>query len=73
MMNSMVRLLSIPAFSERMGGISIWTTRKWIHEGKVASVKVGSRRMIPESEVSRLIQAGLEPALQPNFARKRRQ
>lgn len=65
-----MKLLNIPEFCKLMGGISVWTARKWIFEGKLSSVKLGSRRMIPESEVSRLISVGLEPALDKAFRRK---
>jgi excisionase family DNA binding protein len=42
-------------------GLSVWTLRKKAYEGHVASVKIGAKLLIPESEISRLIQEGLRP------------
>jgi excisionase family DNA binding protein len=36
-------------------GLSVWTLRKWAHVGRIKSAKLGSRRLIPMSEVRRLI------------------
>lgn len=43
-------------------GLSPWTIRKWIHEGRVTSANFGgSLRRIPRSEIDRLIAEALEP------------
>jgi excisionase family DNA binding protein len=42
-------------------GISVWTLRKKAYEGDVASVKIGVKLLIPERELSRLIQDGMRP------------
>jgi excisionase family DNA binding protein len=42
-------------------GISIWTLRKKAYAGDVASVKIGVKLLIPESEIERLIREGLRP------------
>ena len=42
-------------------GISVWTLRKKAYEGEVASVKIGAKLLIPESEIERLIREGLRP------------
>jgi excisionase family DNA binding protein len=39
--------------------ISIWTIRAWVQQGKIQSVKLGARRMIRESEISRVITEGI--------------
>lgn len=41
-----------------MLGISIWTLRQWAYAGRCASVKLGSRLMIPAEELDRLIADG---------------
>ena len=43
-------------------GISDWTWREWADSGKCASVKLGSRLLIPVSEIHRLLSEGLRPA-----------
>jgi excisionase family DNA binding protein len=53
------RLLSIEAAAELLGNISPWTVRKWIAERKIKSCKLGSRRLIPCSEIKRLIEASI--------------
>jgi predicted site-specific integrase-resolvase len=47
----------------RLLGISIWTLRKKAYEGNVASVKIGVKLLVPESEITRLIQEGMRPRL----------
>jgi excisionase family DNA binding protein len=56
------RLISMADASERLS-LSIWTLRGWAYAGKVASCKLGSRLLIPESEVDRLINESLRPAV----------
>jgi excisionase family DNA binding protein len=46
--------------AERLG-ISIWTLRKKAYEGDIASVKIGAKLLIPESEIQRLISDGWRP------------
>lgn len=48
------RLLSIDATANLLS-LSEWTIRKWIFDGKIKSKKLGSRRLIPESEIIRLV------------------
>lgn len=43
----------------QMLALSPWTLRKWISERKIASCKIGSRRVIPAFEVNRIIQESL--------------
>jgi excisionase family DNA binding protein len=35
--------------------ISPWTVRAWVAQGKITSAKLGARRLIPESEINRLM------------------
>jgi excisionase family DNA binding protein len=39
-------------------GISVWTLRKLAYSGEVASVKIGVKLLIPETEIERLIRDG---------------
>lgn len=48
---------------EIVSGLSRWTWRRYAYEGKVASVKAGSRLLIPRSELDRVMQSGLRPAV----------
>ena len=60
-------LLSI----EKAAGIlslSVWTLRAWISQGKIQSAKLGSRRLIPRTEVDRLIQESLVPRYEEKIA-----
>jgi hypothetical protein len=47
-------------------GLSVWTWRRWAYDGKIASVKAGKRLLIPASEVERILNEGLRPALTPS-------
>lgn len=53
------RLLSIEKAAEFLS-ISPWTIRKMITNRKIASVKLGSRRLIPMAEVRRLINDSMQ-------------
>lgn len=48
------RLVSIKNAAEILA-ISPWTVRAWITAGKISSAKLGARRLIPESEINRLL------------------
>lgn len=55
------RLAQIPEAASRLG-LSVWTLRAWIQDGKIASNKLGGRRLIPVSEIERLIEESRVPA-----------
>ncbi|HEX8283249.1 MAG TPA: helix-turn-helix domain-containing protein [Pyrinomonadaceae bacterium] len=48
------RLVSIKDAAEILA-ISPWTIRAWVTQGKISSAKLGARRLIPESEINRLL------------------
>jgi excisionase family DNA binding protein len=51
-------LLSVEQAAVRLGGISKWTVYAWLSQGKLQRTKVGSRTMIRESELRKVIQDG---------------
>jgi len=51
----MEALLSVDEAARRLGGISKWTVHAWMAKGKLRRTKVGSRTMIRESELERVI------------------
>ena len=55
-----VRAYSIEKSAELLGGLSPWTIRKWIAEKKISSCKLGGRRVIPQSEISRILSESLQ-------------
>jgi len=57
-----VRLISV-AEAEIQTGVSRWTWRRWAYDGKVASVKLGKRLLLPAAEVERMITEGTRPAV----------
>ena len=54
----MENLLSVEEAARRLGGISKWTVHAWLSQGKLQRTKVGSRTMIRESELARVIEDG---------------
>jgi predicted site-specific integrase-resolvase len=42
-------------------GISIWTARKMAYLGEIASVKIGVKLLIPDSELERVVREGMRP------------
>lgn len=55
------RLTGLESAAARLG-VSIWTLRAWVQQGKIASNKLGGRRLIPTSEIERLITESHIPA-----------
>jgi len=51
-------LLSVPETARQLGGISVWTVYTWLSQGKLQRTKVGSRTMIRQSELAKVIQEG---------------
>jgi hypothetical protein len=49
--------------AETLSGRSRWTWRRDCYEGRVASVKLGRRLLIPMSEIRRVMAEGLRPRL----------
>jgi excisionase family DNA binding protein len=54
----MDRLLSVEEAARELGGISKYTVQAWLSAGKLRRTKVGSRTMIRESELERVIVDG---------------
>jgi len=44
--------------AELLSGVSKWTWRSYAHAGKIESCKVGTRLLIPLSEIRRVIREG---------------
>jgi excisionase family DNA binding protein len=51
-------LLSVEEAARRLGGLSKWTIHGWLSKGKLQRTKVGSRTMIRESELQKIIDEG---------------
>ncbi len=50
--------------AETMTGRSRWSWRRDAYEGKIASVKLGVKLLIPISEIRRVIAENTRPAVQ---------
>ena len=50
--------------AENLTGVSRWTWRRWAYDGKIASVKLGKRLVIPATEIERLVSENTRPALE---------
>lgn len=51
-------LPSIDEAARKLGGLSKYTIQAWLSSGKLRRTKVGSRTMIRESELERVIEDG---------------
>lgn len=51
-------LLSVEEAARRLGGISKWTLHAWLSQGRLQRTKIGSRTMIRESELQKVIEEG---------------
>ncbi len=56
------RFLTPKQFADCLA-ISRWTVYAWIAEGRIKSVKLGRLVRIPDSEVSRIVQEGVQEAI----------
>ena len=63
------RLLGLTE-AARMLSVSVHTLRRLVTRGEVATVNVGTRRLISESEVERIIQRGVGQARPARANRK---
>ena len=52
----MGKLHSIESAAAFLGGLSPWTIRRWLSDGKLTRVKVGSRTMVQEAELIAMAQ-----------------
>jgi excisionase family DNA binding protein len=52
------RLYSIEDAAVYLGGLSKYTIHAWLSQGKLQRTKVGSRTMIRESELQRVVEDG---------------
>ncbi|HZR66850.1 MAG TPA: helix-turn-helix domain-containing protein [Terriglobales bacterium] len=50
------KLHSIESAAEFLGGLSPWTIRRWLSQGRLQRIKVGSRTMVRESELLRFVE-----------------
>jgi len=52
------KLISIREAAERLG-VSEWTVGRWARQGRFTTVKLGGRRLVPETELDRIIESNL--------------
>lgn len=52
------RLVSVSEAAKLLGGISKWTVHAWLSQGRLQRVKIGSRTMLKESDLRKVIQEG---------------
>ena len=62
-------LLSVDQAALRLGGLSKWTIYSWLSQGKLRRTKIGSRTMIRESELVRIIHEGELPIARTTIER----
>jgi excisionase family DNA binding protein len=55
------RLITLAAFAATLS-LSIHTARKWVQDGKITTNKLGGRRLVPVTEVDRLMRETCIPA-----------
>ncbi len=63
------KLLAVDAVADRFD-LPEATIKKWIKEGRIQIVRLGTHTRIPESEVNRIIAAGRVPARSETVAPK---
>lgn len=55
------RVLIPVAEAAQIVGLSVWTLRRWAYNGTIASSKMGSRLLVPVSEIEALVSASIRP------------
>jgi excisionase family DNA binding protein len=61
-------LISVKEAARQLGGVSPWTVYAWLSQGRLQRTKVGSRTMIRQSELLRVINDG---GISPSPTRKK--
>lgn len=56
------KLLGVVEAAEELG-LSHWTLRSWAYSGRLASHKLGTRLMIPRTEIDRIVAESERPRL----------
>ena len=64
------KLLSVRDAAAYLGGISPYTVHAWLAKGRLRRTKVGSRTMIRESELQRVIEDGGKSPGRPRLGRQ---
>ena len=54
----MEQLISIDEAARRLGGLSRYTIESWLSKGRLPRVKVGTRTMLRESDLQKVIEYG---------------
>jgi excisionase family DNA binding protein len=67
----MEKLFSVEEASRMLGGLSKWTIHAWLSQGRLRRTKVGSRTMIRESELQKVIQDGGKSSVRPRSEKVR--
>ena len=52
------KLYSVDEAAKFLGGISKWTIHAWLSQGRLQRTKVGSRTMIRQSELEKVVEDG---------------
>lgn len=53
----MERLINIQAAARKLGGLSVWTLRAWVRQGKLKRTRVGRRVMFRESDLETFVES----------------
>jgi excisionase family DNA binding protein len=53
----MERLINIKAAARKLGGLSVWTLRMWVRDGKLKQTNVGRRTMFRESDLESFVES----------------
>lgn len=56
------KLLPVKDFAQSLG-VSIWTVRSWCYSGRISSVKLGAKLLVPIEERERIIRENTRPAV----------
>jgi excisionase family DNA binding protein len=56
--------MAIDALAERLG-VSAWTVRTWLRQGRVSYFKIGRRVLVRTDDVEALLAKNFKPATRP--------
>jgi excisionase family DNA binding protein len=51
----MDNIFNLEEAGRKLGGISVWTLRAWLKQGRLKATKVGGRTMLAEAELERFL------------------
>jgi len=69
----MDNIFNLEEAGRKLGGISVWTLRAWLKQGRLKRTKVGGRTMLAERELERFLREDQNRSRSKKLTEQRRE